>query len=177
MNNSALISALYAGIKKRSETRALIPMGYVPGIPMLTIKNDCLIAIVPFLRYKTTGEKDRTLVFPIRYVLEYSLPELTLVKFADLAVESNFSEVNFKKAIGFFRHEAIKNLDKNAYQELRQKTLSQFDKLCDMLINDKPYTENDEQELKKCLNLIVEPSLYGFYKTINIDFFNKYLMK
>ena len=83
MNNSALISALYAGIKKRSETRTLIPMGYVPGIPMLTIKNDCLIAIVPFLRYKTTGEKDRTLVFPIRYVLEYSLPELTLVKFAD----------------------------------------------------------------------------------------------
>lgn len=175
MNNTTIITTLYANIKKRTEVRTLIPMGYVPGLPILTVKNQCLVAIVPFLRYKMTGVKDHTLVFPIRYIMEFSLPNSTLVKFVDLAMERQFSEIDFKKAMGFFRHDAIKHLDKSAYHELRIETLSLYDKLCDMLVYDASYSDNDDIHLRQNLKLLLEPSLYGYYKVIDIDFFNKYL--
>lgn len=63
LNNS--ITHLYDELKSRVEVQALIPMGYVPGMPIIAILNDQLVAKVPFLRYKATGEIDRTLVFPI----------------------------------------------------------------------------------------------------------------
>ena len=65
------ISSLFKSMKSREEVRLLIPMGYIPGMPILTIKNDQLVAAFPFLRYKITGEVDRTFVFPIKYVIEY----------------------------------------------------------------------------------------------------------
>ena len=58
MDYKSLITELYAGIKKRPEVKAVIPMGYVPGYPVLTIRNEQLIVAVPFLRYKQTGEID-----------------------------------------------------------------------------------------------------------------------
>lgn len=174
MNNS-IITNLYATIKKRTEVRTLIPMGYVPGLPILAIKNECLVAIVPFLRYKMTGIKDRTLVFPTRYLMQFSLPDLTLTQYSDLAFEKNFSEVNFKKAIGFFRHDAVKGLDKESYLELRKAALLQYDKLCGMLINDAEYSDEDDLKLKKNLQILLEPSLHGMYKAIDADFFNKYI--
>jgi len=37
-----------------------IPLGYVPGLPILTIRNESLIIRIPYLKYKVTGEVDRT---------------------------------------------------------------------------------------------------------------------
>ena len=119
MSNSTMITSLYKGLSKRDEVRALIPMGYVPGIPMLAVKNEYLVAIVPFLKYKITGTVDHTLVFPVKYVMEFALPESTLTAFRDLAYEEQFAQVDFNKCIGFFRHEEIKNLSKEEYQNLR----------------------------------------------------------
>lgn len=175
MNNTALITSLYAELKKRAEVRSLIPMGYTPGIPMLSIQNEHLVAIVPFLRYKATGTVDHTLVFPIRFVMEFSLPDGRLIRYRDLAFESNYADVVFGKAVGFFRHEAIKHLDKAAYGNFRAQTLAKFDKLTQALISDQPYTENDDLELRKALQTIVEPSLLAFYKAIDTDFYEKYL--
>lgn len=175
MNISTMITSLYKGLSKRDEVRALIPMGYVPGIPMLAVKNEYLVAIVPFLKYKITGTVDHTLVFPVKYVMEFALPESTLTAFRNLDYEEQFAKVDFNKGIGFFRHEEIKNLSKEEYQNLRKETLAQLDKLCAFLIENTPYTQQDDHELSDLLSKIVEPSLMPFYKALDNDFFNKYL--
>jgi len=175
MNMKNLVSTLINDIRRREEIRLLMPMGYVPGIPMLSVVNDRLVAIVPYLRYKVTGVEDETLVFPIRYTATYSLPDMAFVDFSDLMFDPRFGDIEFNKSIGLFRHQAIKGLDKNEYQSLRAETLSSLDKLSDMLLFGSPYSLTDDLTLQKQLQTIVEPSLKKYYKTIEPDFFNKYL--
>lgn len=172
-----LVSALINDIRKREEIRLLMPMGYVPGIPVLSVINDRLVAIVPYLRYKVTGVEDETLVFPIRYTVTYSLPDLAFVDFSDLMFDAKFGDVDFNKSIGKFRHQAIKDLDKNAYLELRTQTLLSLDKLAGMLLFDSPYSSADDVTLQKRMRRIVEPSLIKYYRAIEPDFYNKYLKK
>lgn len=170
------ISRLFKGLKARAEVRALIPMGYIAGMPIITIKNEQLVAIIPFLRYKITGQIDRTLVFPIRYVLEYLVPECQLVGFKDLAVVSEYADYDFEKVIGFFRHESVKHLDRASFEALKMNTLSEFDKLVNYLIGEyENYSQSDEKCLIKNLQTIIEPFVIEQYASLDADFYNKYL--
>ena len=68
-----------------------MPMGYTPGLPTLLIKNDALIIQIPYLKYQTTGETDKTLVFPVRYLIELTLPDLQFINY--LLACSGFSDL------------------------------------------------------------------------------------
>lgn len=174
--DSSPITSLFKSIKSREDVRLLIPMGYVPGMPILTIKNEQLVAVVPFLRYKITGEVDRTLVFPIKYVLEYLIPEARLVGFRDLSVEGQFADRDFNDVLGFFRHESIRNMDKHAFAELKEETLSQYDKLVNFLLGGADvFTQSDECSFKRNLQTIIEPFIVNLYAELDKDFYNKYL--
>ncbi len=175
MDHSRLITDLYKGLKKRPEVRAIIPMGYVPGYPVLAVKNDQLVAVVPFLRYKATGKVDQTIVFPIRYVMEYSIPEMQPVKFNDLSFSEEFADIDFDKGVGFFRHDAVKHLDRSAYAALRARVLAGFDMIAESLIDDKECADGAEAAFVKDLQMAVEPSLLVFYKALDNDFYRKYL--
>lgn len=170
------ISSLYQSLKRRQEVRSLIPMGYVPGMPLLTVKNGQLVAMIPFLRYKVTGVVDRTLVFPVRYVMEYIVPEMRLVAFRDLAIEPGYEETNFDTTIGFFRHEAVKHLNKEQFMELKDDTLSLYDSTVNFLIGtDEVMAATDEEKLRHNLQQIIEPFVQPVYAKLDSDFYNKYL--
>ena len=176
MNNEHLISSLYESFKKRAEVRALMPMGYVADLPLLTVKNDCLVAVVPFLRYKTTGVKDHTLVFPVRYVLEYRLPELSITGFRDLALDPVLGSTDFHRAAGFFRHEAVQHLNREQYTELRNQTLALYDKLCHSLLDENgTFDEADDSQLSQNLHLLLEPAVWRAYQVIDEDFYQRYM--
>ena len=169
------ISKLLKTIKSRDEVRLLLPLGYIPGMPIISIKNEQLVAMIPFLRYKKTGEKDRTLVYPIKYVLEYLIPEEKLVVFKDLSLDNNFANINFNQSIGFFRHDAIKSLDKEAYDSLRNEVLNQYDSIVNFLITGTGHEFIDERKFKNSLQMIIEPFLTYSYAKLDIDFYNKYI--
>lgn len=169
-----IISSFYNDLSKRPELRSIIPIGYNPGIPMLSVKEDNLCLIIPYLRYKITGEKDKTLVFPIRYVVDYVVPEFQLVKFEDLAFNQAYDKVDFDKPCGYFRHKAIEDITQKEYQFLRETTLYGFDKVADVLLNGQLYTVADYNTMACQLQKIVEPSLWGFYRVLAPDFYNKY---
>lgn len=141
---------------------------------MFRIEGDNLCLIVPYLRYKITGEKDKTLVYPIRYVVEYLVPEYQLISYNDLAYNKIAERIDFEKPCGYFRHKAIENLNQEEYQSLRDATLHSFDKLADVLLNGQPYTMSDKHTMASQLQRIVEPSLWEFYRFLSPDFFNKY---
>ncbi len=172
------ISSLFESMKSREEVRLLIPMGYIPGMPILTIKNDQLVAAFPFLRYKITGEVDRTLVFPIKYVIEYLIPENQVVGFHDLSTDTDFADIKFNEFIGFFRHNAIKDLDKNAYSALKEETLNLYDKLVSFLLGESDdFSQNEENKLRNNLLKIIEPFIFNVYERLDKDFYNKYIQK
>ena len=130
---------------------------------------------IPFLKYKITGEVDKTFVYPIKYVATVLIPEGVVVSFEDMSLNTAFASVKFSDPIGTFRHEAVKNLDKKAYENMRSELYDEYDNVVKCLVSGKKYTSNNEACFRKLLNMLLEPSLRPFYKAINIDFANKYL--
>jgi len=170
-----------SAILKETKTNSFIlncemPLGYAPVLPLLKIVNDQLCLVVPFARYKMTGEPDRTLVYPIRYAVTLVLPENRPVAFQNLAFEERFAQVQFSNPVGYFRHEAIKHLKKAEYQALRAELLSLYDKLAGALLGEGEYTDQDEERMQTLLKMLVEPSLLPFYKALDEDFYRKYLV-
>ncbi len=150
-------------------------MGYVPGLPILCILNGNLCMKVPFLKYKVTGEVDKTFVYPVRYVVTVAVPEEQMVGFEDLSLKEAFAQVKFSDPVGTFRHDAIKHLDKSAYENLRSSLFAEYDKIVESLCKGQAYTAGDEAKFKSLLNTILEPSLRPFYKAIDTTFANKYI--
>lgn len=169
------ISKFFHTLKRRPEIQALIPMGYNPGIPALSVRAGNLCIEVPYVRYKVTGEKDRTLVYPIRFVATYLVPEFTMISFCDLAYTPEGEDTDYDVAVGHFRHHAIASLSHSDYEQLREATLSSISHLSMKLLGEDPGTPRLEPELRHQLQTIVEPSLYPFYKSIAPEFFNKYI--
>ena len=162
-----LSSEFYLGCK--------IPLGYTAGFPVLRILNGCLCVTIPYLKYQTTGEVDKTLVYPIRYVITLELPTLQPVAFQNYEYEPVFQNVDFEKSVGLFRHEAIKAYNRPQYQALVQELMGLYDEVIDMILGQLPYSGKSEQRMRELLQLLVEPSLRPMYRELDPDFYNKYM--
>lgn len=152
-----------------------MPMGYSAGLPVLQIKNGSLCLMIPYLKYKVTGEVDKTLVFPIRYTVSLELPEQNIIGFADLSFDKNFEKLDFAKPIGLFRHNSIKAFSKAEYQSKRSELFALYNKLANALVYGEEFTDADDIKMRELLRLLVEPSLNPIYKALDKDFYNKYL--
>ena len=162
--------------RSSNAAQALIPMGYVPNLPIITSSNGVLCMCVPFMKYKVTGVVDQTLVFPLQYVFTVTIPNGAVVNFEDLAYNKVFTNVDFNKPVGTFRHDAVKHLNKAEYAALRSKLFAEYDKLIDFLANNAEYTESDKQEFITLLNQVLEPSLKPFYHALDKSFAKRFFV-
>lgn len=152
-----------------------IPLEFSCGLPVLKFRNSQLCMDIPFLRYKITGEVDKTLVFPIKYVITVSLPERNIIAFEDFTYDEAFKNIDFSKPIGFFRHDAIKSFNKKEYKEKRTELFKMYDKAISSILSGSPFSAEEDKEFKDLLNIMIEPSLKPIYKHISESFYNKYL--
>ena len=152
-----------------------LPLGYVDGYPVLSIKNSKLCLVIPFLKYKVTGEVDKTLVYPIRYLITVSVEDEKVIGFENLEYAAPYRKIDFEKPIGFFRHEAVKKYNKNEFKEKRAELYDMYSKVAMAILYNAPYTENDDAEFKELLNTLLEPSLRPIYAAIDKDFNDNYL--
>lgn len=177
MNKTFSTEALISSLKSNKMIQhSNIPMGYVPGLPVISILNGNLCMRVPYLKYKVTGEVDKTLVYPIKFVVTISIPEETIVGIEDLSFNTTFGNIEFNNPVGLFRHDAIKTMDKTAYSNLRKALYIEYDKIVAFFIGNREYTSDDEDNFRSLFNVILEPSLHPFYMAIDNDFSNKYLI-
>lgn len=169
-----------------------VPLGYTPGFPIVRAENDNIFLVIPFLKYKITGVVDKTEVYPIRYVLTYKLNNLPtdklpekmlnqtlyegkLIKYEDLYYNEEFSDLQFDKPIGLFRHEAIQNLDKKEYAEKRNELYDLYNLMINAKLSDEEFSIGKHSDYRKMLRLLLEPSLKYIYKVIDESFYDKYL--
>lgn len=152
-----------------------IPLGYTAGFPVLKIMNGCLCVTIPYLKYQTTGEVDKTLVYPIRYGITLELPTLQTVAFENYEYVSVFQNVDFEKPVGLFRHDAIKMYTRSQYQALLDELMQRYDEVIAMILGQLPYSGKTEKRMTELLQMLVEPSLRPMYRELNLDFYNKYM--
>lgn len=161
--------------KNSRAVQALIPLGFAPNLPIITSVNGTLCLKIPFLKYKVTGVVDKTLVYPIRYVITVSLSNLMIVSYEDLSYNETFSNVNFARSVGTFRHDAVKNLNKQEFADLRNKLFDEYDKMIAFLADGAEYTEADKELFINLFNRVLEPSLKPFYHAIDNNFATRFL--
>ena len=154
-----------------------IPMGYTPGIPMLSLRNGEPCLVIPFLKYQMTGEIDKTRVFAPRFVVTVTMNKGNVVKYEDLMYDSRFEEIDFKKPVGLFRHTAVKHLKKDDYNKMRNDLYSLLDCLGNSMIGKMEFDEMDNMKLSKIFAILLEPSVKPFYHAIDKLFFETYINK
>ncbi len=152
-----------------------LPLVYVSVYQIFQIKNDRLCMLIPYLKYKTTGVVDKTLVYPIRYTLTVSLPDKRFIGFEDLAFNPVFGKVDFNKPIGLFRHDSIKNLNKNEYSAKKIELFSMYDKIASAVLGAADCSDEDAERFSQLLGTLLEPSLKPIYKVLDADFYASYI--
>ncbi|MBQ4630383.1 MAG: hypothetical protein IJB70_05315 [Clostridia bacterium] len=152
-----------------------IPMGYSAGFPIVHKLNSNVCITIPYLKYKITGEVDKTLVYPVKYAVTISLPKKNVVKYEDLSIHPSFKRVEFDKPVGFFRHDAIKEYNKARYESEKEKLFELYNAIIECELNSKPCNKDDENKFKELLGILVEPSIKVIYKVLDGEFYNKYM--
>lgn len=176
MNNSISVKALLREIRCSEFVNACqMPMGYTDGYPMFHRVNGKVYLVIPFLRFKVTGEVDKTLVFPIRYTVTAELPTGRIVSFQDLAADSRFRQVDFNKPIGLFRHDAIKELSKQEYQAAKEELYAAYDAVLASLIAGQEPAEDAVKAMAELLSRLAEPSQKPIYQALDSNFCDKFL--
>lgn len=175
------MSVFISNMKKDEFVRKCrIPMGYSIGYPILAKQNDVNFILVPLLRYKITGKPDKTLVYPIRYYISYSLNECKFNGFCDLKMYKALSKIDFSKPIGLFRHDEIKNLTKAEYTEKKNELYACYTSVIRNIyasLANQPEEDISEAKagLANGLKLLLEPCEKPFYKLLAKDFYEDYL--
>lgn len=152
-----------------------IPMGYTPGIPMLSLRNGEPCLVIPFLKYQMTGEIDKTRVFAPRFVVTVTMNEGKVVKYEDLMYDSRFEEIDFRKPVGLFRHSSIRHLKKDDYNKVRSEIYTLLDALSDSMTGKMEFDEMDAMKFNKLFSVLLEPSMKPFYHAIDKSFFETYI--
>ena len=152
-----------------------IPMGYTPGIPMLSLRNGEPCLVIPFLKYQMTGEIDKTRVFAPRFVVTVTMNEGKVVKYEDLMYDSRFEEIDFRKPVGLFRHSSIRQLKKDDYNKVRSEIYTLLDALSDSMTGKMEFDEMDAMKFNKLFSVLLEPSMKPFYHAIDKSFFETYI--
>ncbi len=151
---------------KNSNIMLSMPLGYTNGYPILTVKNARVCAVIPYLKYKVTGIKDKTEVYPIRYLVTYSVKDGVITAFEDLKENKLFAEADFSKPVGLFRHDSIKDLGKTEYKEKQAELYEMYDSFAAAMIEGGEYPAAKLKEFRALLSKMLEPSLKPFYEAL-----------
>ena len=177
MNNSISVKALLRQIRCSEFVNACqMPMGYVEGYPMFHRVNGKVYLVIPFLRFKVTGEVDKTLVYPIRYTVTAELPTGRIASFQDLSADSRFRKVDFDKPIGLFRHDAIKDLDKREFAAVKDELYCAYDAVIGSLLAGQEPAEENVEAMAKLLSRLAEPCQKPIYQALDSNFSAKFLL-
>lgn len=152
-----------------------IPLGYAPGFPLVRMFNDKLLLQLPYWKCVVVGDKGKSQVYPIKYVITFELPNLTPVAFNNLAYDELYKRVTFDKSIAFFPSESNKGITKNEYNCLKKSTYEQYDRYINSVLLGTKYSDNDYNSFKHLLSRMIEPCHLETYSKLNTDFYNKFL--
>lgn len=154
--------------------RSLIPMGFGMSYPLLRTEGEHLLVTVFYYRSKVKPQ-DKTELFPPEYVLTFDFPSGRLMTFETLRVDPRCRNIAFDKPAGLFRHEAIRDLNRDQYRAKREEFYESLNGLIAYLGGEGSFSAEQEQTLSELCTLLYEPPLYPFYRTLARPFFERFV--
>lgn len=159
-------------IRKGNTARALIPMEFVSGLPILGIRRGELCVTIPYYRVIVQPE-DKTLIYPLAYSITALWSNGLVVDYKNFTFVPAMKKVDFTRPVGTFRHEAIKHLNKQQFIELKNELLGCYDEYISCISERRPFEKS--ARMKELLNLIMEPCQKPMYLVLGRKFFEEFL--
>ncbi len=163
-------------IKNSAIGRSMIPLGYGHGLPIICEIDGEIIIRVPFFREDFRGN-DKTLVFPIQYIISAVWKNGKIIEARDLSYAPGFRNIEMSRPVGTFRHEAVAHMNKGEYFREKDALYTCYDKVLISKMTGEPLLKQDEKRFISKLNVILEPSLKPFYFALDKEFSEAYINK
>jgi hypothetical protein len=90
------------------------------------IKNKALCVTIPFFRV-VKKPKDQTEIYPVHHIITALYPNGEIVAYTDLKYSREYRDTDFSVPVGTFRHESIRNMNRNEYTAARDKIFALYD--------------------------------------------------
>lgn len=159
-------------IRKSNTAKALIPMEFVSGLPILGIRRGEICVTIPYYLVKIQSE-DKTLIYPLAYSITALWSNGMVVDYKNFNFVPAMKKLDFMRPVGTFRHEAVKHLNKEQFMELKGELLGCYDEYIACILEKRPFEKTDR--MKELLNLIMEPSQKPMYLILGKKFFEEFL--
>lgn len=159
-------------IRKSETARRLIPMEFVSGLPILSIRRGEICITIPYYLQKIQP-LDKTLIYPLAYSITALWSNGLIVDYKNFNFVPAMKKLDFSRPIGTFRHEAIKNLNEQQYRELKKELFDCYDEYLACITEKKPFMKSERME--ELLNLIMEPCQKPMYLILGRKFFEVFL--
>lgn len=159
-------------IRKSDTARSLIPMEFVSGLPALGIRRGQICITIPYYRAKVQPE-DKTLIYPLAYSITALWSNGMIVEYKNFNFVPEMKKLDFSKPIGIFRHEAVKNLNKQQYMELKNELFDCYDEYLKCIAEKRGFER--AKRMKELFNIIMEPCQKPMYLIIGRKFFQDFL--
>ena len=175
MENQINLSQFMDSLKANKAVMSTIPMGYVAGLPIVQIIGKKVCLVVPYFRFVRSGEPDKSQIHPIKYTVTALWPSGRIIKLEDLEYNPKFANVDFRRPIGLFRHEAIKQYNAGQYRQKKAELYAMYDKFVDFLQHGGEYTGQEQDGFRALLNIMLEPCLAPIYRALDEKFATMFL--
>jgi hypothetical protein len=159
-------------IRKSDTARSLIPMEFVSGLPILTIRKGEICITIPYYKVKIQPE-DKTLIYPLAYSITALWSNGTIIDYKNFNFVPEMKKLDFSKPIGTFRHEAIKQLNKQQYLELKNELFTCYDEYLICITQKKAFAGS--KRMKQLFSILMEPCQKPMYMLVGKKFFQEFL--
>ncbi|MBL3526344.1 MAG: hypothetical protein JMN27_07980 [gamma proteobacterium endosymbiont of Lamellibrachia anaximandri] len=168
-------SALLERLRKTPWFQQLIPAEAGIGWPIPLRRNGKVYMRIPFFGFSPTSEKGKTALFPPFALVTLDWASLVPAEYVNLQFRNPWPDVEWGKPVGHFPHESVASLAVGEYKEKRKELLELYNELFDKLSQGSDFSEEWNHRFSTTLNILMEPSLEPYYRTLGKNFFNHYL--
>ena len=162
------MDALLNRVNHCSFRRSVIPMELAAGWPCLRNVGGMLGVTVPYFARRITS--DTIELYPICCALTVLLDNPDQIcDYTVLRYQPDWADVNLKEPCGYFKHEALKGVDRDTYREMCRQLYACYDNMAYCVQQGIPFEKADE--MTKLFSVLMEPGLYPYYRKLNKKFY------
>lgn len=169
------IEQLIKDIRKTALFRQVVPMEAAAGWPIPILKGDEAYVILPFYGITVKG-KGKTSIYPPVCTITIKWSNKVVVEYVNLRYKNPLLEENWSKEAGTFPHDAISKMTVREYKKIKGELMELYDTMLDKLNKGMVLTTQQETAFEKLLKILIEPGLIPYYRAINREFFDRYMI-
>lgn len=173
-NNDTKVEQLIKYIRKTSLYKQVVPMETAVGWPMPILKEGEVYVMLPFYAL-SAREKGKTNIYPPLCTITVKWSTKSVVEYVNLRYSNSLPGANWDKEAGSFPHEAIYKMTVREYKYAKKELMGLYDIMLENLNKETALTAPQETRFKELLKTLMEPGLIPYYRSLNKEFFNRYL--